>query len=775
MDQSAPHQQVQHQQQAASPPLTGVVGLLRKHEATDAAVLEVFAPNGEHQRSQPLPASTDLREVTCAHHDPPLTTLLVPPTYVPFFAAHLRVLNLSSNGLTSLPLTLWSLTELRELNVGHNRLTRLSPMVACLANLEELHLAGNALTTLPCSLVRCTQLAVLDVSENQLAAVPATLLGMRSLRRLWVDGNPFTSSLGPFAATAGAAAVTAPIPLDSQQAAAMEPAAVRRILQPIANPPSLRTMALQATAAALRARGLHAFCRHPRGVQVPSHRRVTRHVVAELQAAGAPRAVIEHWLAQVSDHHHHHHHAGGGRGGSGGSSKPHETHWASSDDEADDDDSGDADQSPAAMVARRIADWADAVDLATGDVTWKCDPYCGEPTARAVASRIARRPGSGVDVDYARTVWAKVRDHVGAVLAHHHDDVNERAAAADDVSVDELSPLPMSASSDDDDRSRDHGNRDQDDSDTFDSSRSLFSPPPAPSRKSGRGSPTRVSFGRIHAISTPAIAPAGKGAPAAVSPSASTMSTWHSASTTTGIDQAMSPPPAHGQTSTPGTAAVRAGMARTRPRATMQLHVATSAGSGSSTSSMSMSSQLIPSLSPTMRRGSAAASQPLCAGMPPATPRAASLPTPLAQLPSPASTSSTLGSTASSFASMSIPSPPSAYAHYCVFQILPTPLLLALTVPRGTCGSCKGGIYRWSPQDEDADAITFTAVQACVGNFVPVAWDLCSIRCWLRVCTAVWGGVPGGRAAAATMGRIRPGSYSRSFGAVSAARRAGSL
>ncbi|KNE56573.1 hypothetical protein AMAG_17935 [Allomyces macrogynus ATCC 38327] len=165
--------------------------------------------------------------------------------------------------LETLPATLWSLTGLRELNVSHNALVRLSPLVACLASLVELHVNGNQLTELPSTLAQCTRLAVLDASDNCLTSLPATLLTLPALRRLWVDNNQFASAL---ATTTTATAATS------------SDRATTRIFQPITQPPSLRKLAVQAAAVYLKTHGWHAFCHHCPDYQYPSPRRIARHL-----------------------------------------------------------------------------------------------------------------------------------------------------------------------------------------------------------------------------------------------------------------------------------------------------------------------------------------------------------------------------------------------------------------------------------------------------------------------------------------------------------------
>ncbi|KAJ3360368.1 hypothetical protein GGF32_008428 [Allomyces javanicus] len=514
-------------------------------------VLRVPVPQHEHDRDDAVPNV----ELSLSHLTPPVHKLLIPPTYVPFLADHITVLNLAGNSLETLPATLWSLTSLRELNVSHNALSRLSPLVACLASLVELHVNGNQLTELPSTLAQCTRLSVLDASDNRLTSLPATLLTLPALRRLWVDNNQFASALAATTATTTTTGTNR---------------ATTRIFQPITQPPSLRKLAVQAAAVHLKTHGWHAFCHHCPDYKYPSPRRIARHLVGELREAAAAE--------QGTSPDPHHHHAvqrlltalfnqnPAPKVAHGGAQRPRAT---------------DLDLS--------LLDWDMAdeeVDGADHDAGY--DPFARDPNGFEVADRIAMcdSPSSDDDLRFAQSVWRRIFDRIRTMLA----------------------PVAVA--------------------------RQVGSPSTPPPDESVQVAASRHLSIRTHR--------------------------------TDDLCKDLPPP-------TPRSGSMSAPSSPTK-------------GDGASPTSWSLSTS---------------------------SPRSPLTP--------------------------SIPSPPSAFGYYCLFQIMPTPLVLALTVPQDVCASCMAGIY-YPPRttSQSDDTIRFATLQAVLGNFVPLEWHLCSVKCWLKVCQSVW-------------------------------------
>ena len=112
------------------------------------------------------------------------------------FLSSLQSLYANGNRLTSLPVSFGQLRSLRELRLSGNALggkddpNAIAP-IAKLPLLSVLWLARNALTSLPASVCTLGQLKELDLDGNALDKLPAALLsGMCQLEELTLEGNP---------------------------------------------------------------------------------------------------------------------------------------------------------------------------------------------------------------------------------------------------------------------------------------------------------------------------------------------------------------------------------------------------------------------------------------------------------------------------------------------------------------------------------------------------------------------------------------------------------
>ena len=124
---------------------------------------------------------------------------------------NVKVMDLSEQGLTEVPLWIGNLTNIKTLNLDKNRLVCLPETIGNLQNLEELSLVGNDLIGLPDEIGNLTNLKSLDLgcsfvysvrsryqfdnppNCNELSTLPSTIGQLDNLEVLNITGNPMTS------------------------------------------------------------------------------------------------------------------------------------------------------------------------------------------------------------------------------------------------------------------------------------------------------------------------------------------------------------------------------------------------------------------------------------------------------------------------------------------------------------------------------------------------------------------------------------------------------
>ncbi|KAF9115740.1 hypothetical protein BGX27_006687 [Mortierella sp. AM989] len=104
-----------------------------------------------------------------------ISTMIIATSSLPYLA-HLVSLRLQGNRLTDLPLEIFRLPSLRELDVSQNLLTELSGLIGLLApTLEELFLQSNRLQSLPQQIGLLKRLRLLDIADNHLGCIPVEI------------------------------------------------------------------------------------------------------------------------------------------------------------------------------------------------------------------------------------------------------------------------------------------------------------------------------------------------------------------------------------------------------------------------------------------------------------------------------------------------------------------------------------------------------------------------------------------------------------------------
>jgi internalin A len=115
---------------------------------------------------------------------------VVPPGIVQLTS--LTSLGLGGNQLTAVPPEIGQLTALKVLKLSYNQLTVVPPGIVQLTSLTELDLGGNQLKAVPPGIVQLTSLTELDLSYNRLTAVPPEIAQLANLQRLNLDKNQLT-------------------------------------------------------------------------------------------------------------------------------------------------------------------------------------------------------------------------------------------------------------------------------------------------------------------------------------------------------------------------------------------------------------------------------------------------------------------------------------------------------------------------------------------------------------------------------------------------------
>ncbi|MBK8405214.1 MAG: leucine-rich repeat domain-containing protein [Saprospiraceae bacterium] len=101
------------------------------------------------------------------------------------------VLWIGSNGLESVPESVWELANLEELRLNNNKLKTLSPAIAKLTKLRRLWIGWNPFEGFPEAVCKLEQLEVLFVGGCQLSVLPSSFASLRNLLELYLGSNAF--------------------------------------------------------------------------------------------------------------------------------------------------------------------------------------------------------------------------------------------------------------------------------------------------------------------------------------------------------------------------------------------------------------------------------------------------------------------------------------------------------------------------------------------------------------------------------------------------------
>jgi Leucine-rich repeat (LRR) protein len=102
-------------------------------------------------------------------------------------------LDLSGQGLKSIPPEAFLFPNLQELNLSQNSITELPKEIGNLKNLKYLNLYKNKIQKLPPEIVELRKLEVLLLGKNRLQQFPSLFRGLKNLIYLDISKNNFSS------------------------------------------------------------------------------------------------------------------------------------------------------------------------------------------------------------------------------------------------------------------------------------------------------------------------------------------------------------------------------------------------------------------------------------------------------------------------------------------------------------------------------------------------------------------------------------------------------
>jgi len=104
-----------------------------------------------------------------------------------------KILDLSGQGLKSIPSYVFTMANLEELNISHNSLTGAIPAeIRNLKNLKILNASYNQMTGVPAEIGQLQNLGSLDLSYNKLTGLPHELGNLQKLMILNLTGNNYS-------------------------------------------------------------------------------------------------------------------------------------------------------------------------------------------------------------------------------------------------------------------------------------------------------------------------------------------------------------------------------------------------------------------------------------------------------------------------------------------------------------------------------------------------------------------------------------------------------
>jgi len=101
-------------------------------------------------------------------------------------------LKLKRKGYREIPVEIFNFKNLKELDLGGNKIIQIDPKIELLTKLEILKLNRNQIQLVPTAIAKLNSLKYLDLGLNKINALPEEMKTMQSLEFLQIWGNELT-------------------------------------------------------------------------------------------------------------------------------------------------------------------------------------------------------------------------------------------------------------------------------------------------------------------------------------------------------------------------------------------------------------------------------------------------------------------------------------------------------------------------------------------------------------------------------------------------------
>ena len=105
-----------------------------------------------------------------------------------------KVLDLSNQGLTKLPMDIFDRTDITELNVSGNKLTGALPsQIQRLSKLRKLDASNNLMTGIPAEIGQLSDLEYINFANNGITGLPNEIANLKKLKTIDLSGNNYSA------------------------------------------------------------------------------------------------------------------------------------------------------------------------------------------------------------------------------------------------------------------------------------------------------------------------------------------------------------------------------------------------------------------------------------------------------------------------------------------------------------------------------------------------------------------------------------------------------